>query len=109
MEGVPKLVYEACQSLGIAAMGVTSEKAADYELGKMEYLIVEGKDWGDESKTFIDTSDEILVIGGGGQAKREAIAAGSEGKPVTVFQGFGGSADQLSPTDLPGADFVARH
>lgn len=108
MEGVPKLIYEECAKLGITAMGVTSEKAFDYPLGKMRYLIVEGKDWGQESPTFLNTSEEILMIGGGGQAKREAIAANASKKPVTVFRGYKGSADQLLPEEVPGATFVPR-
>lgn len=109
MEGVPKLIYEACEKLGIAAMGVISEKAYDYELGKMEYLIVQGTDWGQESATFLASSDELLMMGGGGQAKREAIAAGEAGKRVTIFQGYKGTADQLGAGDVKGAVFLARH
>ena len=109
MEGVPKLIYELCDELGIKAMGVTSNKAIDYDLGKMSYLIPFGEDWGAESPTFLRTSDEFLVLGGGGQAGREAKAAAQEHhKTVTVFQGFGGTSDQLQSSDLPGAQFVQR-
>jgi len=109
MEGVPKIIYQLCEQLGIDAMGVTSAKAIDYQLGKMRYLVVEGDDWGQESATFLRTSDELIMIGGGGQAKREAIAACTEAKPVTIFQGFKGTADQLTAAEAPGALFVARH
>lgn len=108
MEGVPKIIYDLCAKHGIAAMGVACEKAFDYPLGKMKYLIVEGQDWGAESETFLKTSDEILMLGGGGQAKREAIAAVTLGKSLTVFSGYGGSADQLNPEDMVGARFVKR-
>jgi hypothetical protein len=108
MEGVPKIIYETCEKLKIAAMGVTSEKAFAYPLGKMNYLIVQGADWGQESETFLATSDEILMLGGGGQAGREAVAASKMGKPVTVFQGYKGSADQMSAVDLPNAKFILR-
>jgi len=109
MEGVPKIIYEECEKLGITAMGVACAKAFDYALGKMKYLIIQGDAWGEESATFLGTSDELLMVGGGGQAKREAIAAASEGKPVTIFQGYKGAADQLTSVDLPDARFVARH
>lgn len=109
MEGVPKIIYDLCEKLDIDAMGVTSGKAIDYALGKMKYLIVEGADWGEESPAFLSTADAFLILGGGGQAKREALAGAAEGKQVTVFQGFGGSADQLSGVDIPQATFVARH
>lgn len=95
MEGVPKLAYEICEELGITAMGVACEKAGDYPLGEMRYLVIEGKDWGEESPTFLKTSDRIVMLGGGGQAKREAITAANDGKPVFVIQGFGGTADDL--------------
>ena len=107
MEGVPKIIYDACEKEGITAMGVACAKAFTYSLGKMDYLIIEGEDWGAESPTFLRTSDEFLILGGGGQAKREAIAASAEGKTVSVFQGYGGSADQLTAADLPGAVFVS--
>jgi len=95
MEGVPRLTYEICEELGVKAMGVACEKAKDYPLGKMRHLVIEGKNWGEESPTFLKTSDQIVMLGGGGQAKREAITAANEGKPVLVIQGFGGTADEL--------------
>jgi len=107
MEGVPKIIYDVCEREGISAIGVACSKAFQYPLGKMEYLIIEGEDWGAESPTFLKTSDEILLLGGGGQAKREAIAACQEGKKVSVFQGYGGSADQLTAAEFPGAHFVS--
>lgn len=109
MEGVPKIIYDLCEKMGITAMGVTSAKAIDYPLGKMSYLIVHGSDWGEESPIFLATSDELLMVGGGGQAKREAIAASTEGKPLTVLQGYKGTADQLTQEDVPNAKFVMRH
>lgn len=107
MEGVPKIIYDVCVHEGIAAIGVACEKAFNYPLGSMKYLIIEGQEWGNESQTFLKTSDEILILGGGGQAKREAMAAGLEGKKVSVFQGYGGSADQLTATEIPNATFVS--
>lgn len=107
MEGVPKIIYDVCEKEEIKAMGVACVKAFKYALGKMDYLIIEGEDWGAESPTFLKTSDEFIILGGGGQAKREAIAASAEGKTVSVFQGYGGSADQLTTADLPGAVFVS--
>lgn len=107
MEGVPKIIYDICAKEGIVAIGVACEKAFNYPLGSMKYLIIEGKEWGAESPTFLKTSDEILLLGGGGQAKREAIAAGLEGKKVSVFQGYGGSADLVTAAEIPGATFVS--
>ena len=107
MEGVPKIIYEICAQEKIAAMGVACEKAFDYSLGAMKYLVIEGQNWGDESPSFLKTSDEFVLLGGGGQAKREAIAASLEGKKIAVFKGYGGSADQLTSADVPTATFVS--
>jgi hypothetical protein len=101
LEGVPKLAYELCADLGITAMGVACSRAADYKLGEMRYLIVEGSNWGDKSPTFLKTFDELIMLGGGNQAKREAITAANEGKPVLVIQGFGGTADDLRGNIVP--------
>ena len=108
-EGVPKIIYDLCEALEIKAMGVTSAKAYDYPLGKMAYLIVMGADWGEESPTFLNTSDEFIMLGGGGQAKKEAIAASASGKSIAIFQGYGGKADELKPEEVPTGTFVARH
>jgi len=107
MEGVPKIIYDICAEEGIAAMGVACEKAFNYPLGTMKYLVIEGQNWGDESPSFLKTSDEFVLLGGGGQAKREAIAASQEGKQIAVFRGYGGSADQLTAADVPTATFVS--
>lgn len=107
MEGVPKIIYDICAQEGITAMGVACEKAFNYPLGTMKYLVIEGQNWGDESPSFLKTSDELVLLGGGGQAKREAIAASQEGKKIAVFQGYGGSADQLTTADVPTATFVS--
>lgn len=105
MEGVPKIIYDLCVEQGVPAIGVACAKAFKYPLATMKYLVVEGQEWGEESASFISLADELVVLGGGGQAKREMIAAGQQGKDVTVFQGFGGAADQLSAAELPKATF----
>lgn len=107
MEGVPKIIYDICAEEGIAAMGVACEKAFNYPLGTMRHLVIEGQNWGYESPSFLKTSDEFVLLGGGGQAKREAIAASQEGKKIAVFRGYGGSADQLAVSDVPTATFVS--
>lgn len=106
--GVPKIIYDICAKEGVAAMGIACDKAADYELGRMKYLIIEGQDWGAESPVFIGTADEIIVLGGGGQAKREAIAADAEGKKISIYKGYGGAGDQLAQADLKHAEYFDR-
>ena len=108
-EGVPRIADEAADKLGIRALGVTSEKAADFPLAKMNDIIVSGKDWGAESAIFLRTSDEVFVLGGGGQAEREALAAATEfGKSVSVFEGYGGAADKVAARQDPLIRVVTR-
>jgi hypothetical protein len=104
--GVLQLTYEACESLKIRAMGITSDATLKYDVGKMEYLIPIGKDWGEESPAFISLSDEFIIIGGGNQAKREVEAGSQAGKPVTVVRGFGGTADVFTPAEIPNGRFI---
>ncbi len=108
MIGVPKIVYELCDKHNIFSMGVAWDKACNRELAKMKYLIVEGRSADQTSRVFIESSDEFLMLGGGVQAKREAIAAMLECKPVTIFCGYGGAADKLDPDDMAGARFIKR-
>ncbi|MBK7858497.1 MAG: hypothetical protein IPJ65_07710 [Archangiaceae bacterium] len=84
MEGVPKLLYDVAHELGIKTMGVTAEAAGKYELAKMNYLIVGGEKFGAESPIFLRTSDEFILLGGGGQARKEGLAgAGLSPRPGT--------------------------
>jgi hypothetical protein len=104
--GVLELVYELCSDLGIPAVGITPDRALNYEVGAMAHVVPVGEFFGDESEAFVALCDEFLLLGGGKQSHRETMAASSMGKLVTVIQGFGGVADELSPETLPAARFV---
>ncbi|HEU5098899.1 MAG TPA: hypothetical protein VFU22_07770, partial [Roseiflexaceae bacterium] len=107
-EGVLRLAYEVCAFLSITAMGIAPDQALDFPLGQMQYVLPFGRAFGDESPVFVRTIDELLVLGGGPQSRREVFAAAEAGQPMTIIQGFGGIADQLSCADLPAARFVRR-
>ena len=107
-EGVLRLAYEVCAFLNITAMGIAPDQALDFPLGEMQYVLPFGRAFGDESPVFVRTIDELLVLGGGPQSRREVFAAAEAGQPMTIIQGFGGIADQLTPTGLPAARFVRR-
>ena len=107
-EGVLRLTYEVCAFLNIMAMGIAPDQALDYPLGQMQYMLPSGRAFGDESPVFVRTIDELLVLGGGAQSKREVVAAAAAHQPITIIQGFGGIADQLTPSALPTARFVQR-
>jgi hypothetical protein len=107
-EGVLRLAYEVCAFLNIMAMGIAPDQALDYPLGQMHYMLPVGQAFGDESPVFVRTIDELLVLGGGAQSEREVVAAAEANQPMTIIQGFGGIADQLTSSALPAARFVKR-
>jgi hypothetical protein len=107
-EGVLRLAYEVCAFLNITAMGIAPDQALEFPLGQMQYVLPFGRAFGDESPVFVRTIDELLVLGGGSQSRREVFAAAEASQPMTIIQGFGGIADQLTPAALPAARFVRR-
>jgi hypothetical protein len=104
--GVLQLTYEVCSAFRIRTMSVAPDRALNYELGPLDYLIPLGNYFGDESDAFVRLCDEFVLLGGGKQSHREILAGHQAGKPVTVIQGFGGIADELGPADLPNARWV---
>lgn len=69
--GIPKLAYEKANKLGMKTIGVMCEKGHDYELAKLDNLIIKGKEWGEESDTFLSMIDTLYKIGGGEQSEKE--------------------------------------
>jgi hypothetical protein len=106
-EGVLELTYALCAELGIRAVGIAPRSVYEHPIARLDHLVLEGTCFGDESRLFVETSDELLLVGGGPQCDSEARLAAALGKPITVARGFGGCADDLTPADVPGAVFVA--
>lgn len=106
--GVLQLTYAACQRMGIAAMGITAGHALSFDLAPMQFVVPVGQRFGEESPVFLAAIDEMVMLGGGGQSRDEAISAGQRGMLVTVIQGFGGTADELTTAELPGARWLHR-
>ena len=46
-------------------MGITAAKAATSVPARMDYLYMEGRNYGDESSALIHSSDILVAIGGG--------------------------------------------
>jgi hypothetical protein len=107
-QGVLQLAYEVCEFLNIVAMGVAPDQVSNYPLGRMRFMLPFGARFGDESHVFLRTVDELIVLGGGAQSQREVLAAAQTRMPITIIQGFGGIADQLTRAELPAARFVRR-
>ncbi len=99
--GVPRIGYAAAVALGCPTVGVTAASAIGYAIAPLDYLTVVGKRFGDESHAFISVIDELWAIGGGPQSKAECQLALTYQVPVTIIQGIGGIADQLSPDTFP--------
>lgn len=106
--GVLSVVYGLCAARRITAIGVTCEAGLALPVAALDWLVPVGQRFGDESALFVDVCDAFVVLGGGEQARREAIGGGAQGKPVTLIQGFGGAADDLAEAGLPGFEVVPR-
>lgn len=104
--GVLQLTYALCVALGIPTASAAPDRALSYELGPLRYVLPTGQEFGDESDRFVNICDEFILLGGGKQSHREVLAASAAEKPITVIQGFGGIADELTPAELPKARFV---
>lgn len=105
-EGVLALAYALCAELGIRAVGIAPLSIYEHPVARLDHLVIEGTCFGDESRVFVETSDELLLIGGGPQCERETRMAAALRKPLTVVRGFGGCADTLTPGNMPSAIFV---
>jgi len=69
--GVLGIAYEEAQKRGWRTTGIACKKAQEHRLFPVDEQQIVGENWGDESKTFIDSIDGILRVGGGPQSKRE--------------------------------------
>lgn len=101
--GVLALAYRWCAAHGVTAVGITCEAGRRLPIAPLDWLVPVGERFGDESALFVDACDAFVVLGGGEQARREAIGGRAQDKPVTLIRGFGGAADALAEAELPGA------
>lgn len=104
--GVLQLTYELCTETKIRALGVAAAQSLNHPIARLDLVIPVGHKFGDESNVFLQTADAFVLLGGGMQSKAEVLRAHEMKKPVTILQGFGGVADELTPDDLPDAVFL---
>ncbi len=83
--GIPALAYAEAKKLGWQTIGIACEKANDYELFPVDEKIIIGKEWGDESQTFLNSIDILIRIGGGQQSLREAAEFKKSNRPIIEF------------------------
>lgn len=84
--GIPGLAYRLAEKRGWKTIGIACSKAEEYECWPVNKKIIVGKEWGDESQTFLDSIDILIRIGGGQQAKRETETFKKTNKPVIEFE-----------------------
>lgn len=71
--GIPKIAYEIADELGFITVGISAERALHVKCGiyYVDKQMIEGKEFGDESRVFIDYIDYLIRVGGGKQSHRE--------------------------------------
>jgi len=91
------------------------EDAVSLEPNHSHFVLTEGADWGDETKTMFSLAERLVagsanpvgvVVGGGDVARSELLEMVRRGWPVVVISGSGGLADELAawtrePPDRP--------
>jgi len=73
--GIPAIAYRIAQERKYFTVGIACEKAYDFKLFKVDEEIIVGKDWGEESPTFLKYIDCLIRIGGGEQSLKETALA----------------------------------
>lgn len=83
--GVLAIAYEEASKRNWVTIGVASEKALKYELYPVTAKVIIGKEWGDESRFFVEMLDVIIRIGGGTQSHREVEEVRKAKKPAFEY------------------------
>ncbi len=84
--GIPALAYREAVKRGWKTSGIACVKAEKYDIFDVDEKIIVGKEWGDESQTFIDSIDQLIRIGGGKQSLKETKIAASQGLPTREYE-----------------------
>jgi hypothetical protein len=69
--GIPALAYRIARKKGWKTKGIACGKASEYTCFPCDEVDVVGKEWGDESDTFLNDIDAMLRVGGGKQSLEE--------------------------------------
>lgn len=86
--GVLKLAYEEAKRRGWKTAGIACKKVYDFKDNWFpidEHPIIIGDNWGDESKTFVESIDALVRIGVGPQSLIEAAEVKTRGKPTYEY------------------------
>lgn len=71
--GIPKIAYQIADEFGFIKVGISAARALQVKCGiyHVDQQIIEGKEFGDESITFINYIDFLIRVGGGKQSHQE--------------------------------------
>ena len=83
--GIPALAYREAIKRKWMTVGIACEKAKEYDCFDVNYSLIEGKNWGDESPFFLKAIDVMVKIGGGKQSQSEAKQAKDRGLKVIEY------------------------
>lgn len=84
--GIPALAYKQAVKSGWKTVGIACEKAQKFDLFPVNESKIVGKEWGDESETFLGGIDCLIRIGGGIQSLNETKKVKEMGLPVYEFE-----------------------
>ena len=82
--GIPAIAYRMADKRGWKTVGIACSKADENPCYDVDERIIEGKEWGDESGTFLDSIDVLIRIGGGKQSIEETKKAKKKG--ISVYE-----------------------
>lgn len=83
--GIPALAYEEALSRGLTTVGFSCSKALKYECFPVDKRFLFGDNWGDESQSFLEYIDILVIIGGGENTKREELQAREMDIPIIQY------------------------
>ena len=83
--GVLGIAYTAAVLRGWKTVGIACKRAEEHPLFPVDEKIIVGKNWGEESATFLDSIDIIVRVGIGKQSIAEAEETKRRGKPAIEF------------------------
>jgi len=71
--GIPRIAYQVAEELDFIKVGISAERALKVKCGiyPVDKQIIEGQDFGDESRLFISYIDFLVRVGGGRQSHQE--------------------------------------
>lgn len=83
--GIPALAYREAVLRNWRTVGIACSKAKSLECFPVDEEQIIGKEWGDESSTFLKSLDVLIRVGGGKQSIKETFEFKKTGRPVFEY------------------------